>query len=122
MYEGPNEMKAARIHGFGSPDVIAIDEVPLPTPNEGEIFGASGSRRSGALGCAYSGWSAQAEFAIAIDSGVGFVRRGRSDGSGSYEVQGGPRGLRGYRRSILRRIRGVRSGVSEHDRSKAQIA
>jgi NADPH:quinone reductase-like Zn-dependent oxidoreductase len=31
-------MKAARIHGFGSPDVIAIDEVPLPTPNEGEIL------------------------------------------------------------------------------------
>ena len=31
-------MKAARIHGFGSPDVIAIDEVPMPTPNEGEIL------------------------------------------------------------------------------------
>lgn len=29
MYERANEMKAARIHGFGSPDVIAIDEVPL---------------------------------------------------------------------------------------------
>jgi hypothetical protein len=45
VYEGANEMKAARIHGFGSPDVIAIDEVPLPTPNEGEIrTGAGGSR------------------------------------------------------------------------------
>jgi NADPH:quinone reductase-like Zn-dependent oxidoreductase len=31
-------MKAARIHEFGSPDVIMIDDVPPPTPNEGEIL------------------------------------------------------------------------------------
>src|SRR5581483_9604381 len=31
-------MKAARIHEFGSPDVIRIDDVPQPTPNEGEIL------------------------------------------------------------------------------------
>jgi NADPH:quinone reductase-like Zn-dependent oxidoreductase len=31
-------MKAARIHEFGSPDVIRIDEVPQPTPHEGEIL------------------------------------------------------------------------------------
>jgi len=31
-------MKAARIHGFGSPGVIVIDDVPRPTPNEGEIL------------------------------------------------------------------------------------
>lgn len=31
-------MKAARIHEFGSPDVIRIDDVPTPTPNEGEIL------------------------------------------------------------------------------------
>ena len=31
-------MKAARIHEFGSPDVIRIDDVPPPTPNEGEIL------------------------------------------------------------------------------------
>ena len=30
-------MKAARIHAFGSPDVIRIDDVPPPTPNAGEI-------------------------------------------------------------------------------------
>ncbi len=31
-------MKAARIHEFGSPGVIVIDAVPLPTPNEGEVL------------------------------------------------------------------------------------
>ena len=31
-------MKAARIHEFGSPDVIRIDDVAPPTPNEGEIL------------------------------------------------------------------------------------
>lgn len=33
-----DKMKAARIHEFGSPDVIRIDDVPPPTPNEGEIL------------------------------------------------------------------------------------
>jgi NADPH:quinone reductase-like Zn-dependent oxidoreductase len=31
-------MKAARIHGFSSPDVIVIDDVPTPTPNDGEVL------------------------------------------------------------------------------------
>jgi len=31
-------MRAARIHGFGSPDVIVIDDVPTPTPNDGEVL------------------------------------------------------------------------------------
>jgi len=31
-------MKAARIHQFGSPDVIVIDDVPRPTPKEGEVI------------------------------------------------------------------------------------
>ena len=30
-------MRAARIHGFGSPDVIVIDDVPTRTPNDGEV-------------------------------------------------------------------------------------
>jgi NADPH:quinone reductase-like Zn-dependent oxidoreductase len=30
-------MKAERIYGFGSPDVIVIDDVPTPTPNDGEV-------------------------------------------------------------------------------------
>lgn len=31
-------MKAARIHRFGSPDVIQIDEISRPTPGRGEIL------------------------------------------------------------------------------------
>ena len=31
-------MKAARIHEFGSPEVIRIDDVPQPTPNEGQVL------------------------------------------------------------------------------------
>ncbi len=30
-------MKAARIHRFGGPDVIVLDDVPKPSPNEGEV-------------------------------------------------------------------------------------
>jgi NADPH:quinone reductase-like Zn-dependent oxidoreductase len=30
-------MKAGRIHHFGPPDAIVIDEVPCPKPNEGEL-------------------------------------------------------------------------------------
>src|SRR4051812_25855533 len=35
---GEEKMKAARIHEFGSPDVIRIDDLPPPTPNAGEIL------------------------------------------------------------------------------------
>jgi NADPH:quinone reductase-like Zn-dependent oxidoreductase len=31
-------MKAARIHRYGPPDVIAIDDLPLPTPEAGEVL------------------------------------------------------------------------------------
>ena len=31
-------MKAARIHRFGAPDVITIDDLPRPTPKEGEVL------------------------------------------------------------------------------------
>ena len=31
-------MKAARVHEFGSPEMIRIDDVPQPTPNEGQIL------------------------------------------------------------------------------------
>jgi len=31
-------VKAARTHEFGSPEVIRIDDVPQPTPNEGAIL------------------------------------------------------------------------------------
>ena len=32
------QVKAARTHEFGSPEVIRIDDVPQPTPNEGAIL------------------------------------------------------------------------------------
>jgi len=31
-------MKAARIHQFGSPEVVVIDELPQPTPRAGEVL------------------------------------------------------------------------------------
>ena len=31
-------MKAARIHRFGPPDVIVIDDLPCPTPGAGEVL------------------------------------------------------------------------------------
>jgi NADPH:quinone reductase-like Zn-dependent oxidoreductase len=31
-------MKAGRIHSFGAPNAIVIDEIPCPTPDEGELI------------------------------------------------------------------------------------
>jgi NADPH:quinone reductase-like Zn-dependent oxidoreductase len=31
-------MKAARIRRFGAPDVIVIDDLPLPTPGDGDVI------------------------------------------------------------------------------------
>ena len=31
-------MKAARIHSFGSPDVVAVEDVPVPPPGPGEVL------------------------------------------------------------------------------------
>ncbi len=31
-------MKAARIHNFGSPDVVVVEDVPVPSPGPGEIL------------------------------------------------------------------------------------
>jgi len=36
--ENGHLMKAARIHQFGSPDVIVIDDVPKPRPGPGEVL------------------------------------------------------------------------------------
>ena len=35
--EGLN-MKAARIHRFGAPDVVVVEEVPCPAPAAGELL------------------------------------------------------------------------------------
>ena len=31
-------MKAIRIHGFGDPEVLELDDVPIPQPGEGELL------------------------------------------------------------------------------------
>ena len=31
-------MKAIRIHGFGDPEVLELDDVPIPLPGEGELL------------------------------------------------------------------------------------
>src|SRR6266568_5304309 len=31
-------MKAGRIHQFGPPDVVVIEEIPIPTPKDGEVL------------------------------------------------------------------------------------
>ena len=42
---GPGTMKAARVHRFGPPDVIVLEDVPRPVPGDGEVLvrvGAAG--------------------------------------------------------------------------------
>ena len=36
--EGGNSMKAARIHKFRGPEVIVIEDVPVPVPASGEML------------------------------------------------------------------------------------
>ncbi len=31
-------MKAVQIHGFGGPDALVLDELPIPSPGEGEVL------------------------------------------------------------------------------------
>jgi NADPH:quinone reductase-like Zn-dependent oxidoreductase len=35
---GPGAMKAARVHRFGPPDVISLEETPWPTPGSGQVL------------------------------------------------------------------------------------
>ena len=35
---GSSNMKAARIHRFGAPDVVVVEEVPRPAPAAGELL------------------------------------------------------------------------------------
>ena len=34
----PNTMKAVRVHKFGGPEVLVIDELPIPSPGTGELL------------------------------------------------------------------------------------
>jgi hypothetical protein len=47
-------MKSVRIHEFGPPNVIVIDDLPKPTTGDRRGLGARGSNRGGALGYADS--------------------------------------------------------------------
>ena len=31
-------MKALRFHSFGSPDVLAVEDIPMPEPGAGEVL------------------------------------------------------------------------------------
>src|SRR4051812_12782082 len=35
---GRRKMKAIRIHGFGGPEVLQLDDVPIPQPGEDELL------------------------------------------------------------------------------------
>lgn len=40
-------MKAARIHAFGPPEVIFLDDIPKPVPAEGQVIGRSRQQELG---------------------------------------------------------------------------
>jgi NADPH:quinone reductase-like Zn-dependent oxidoreductase len=46
-------MKAARIHNFGPPDVVLMEDVPRPVPAAGEVLVRGGRRRCGSVGCTH---------------------------------------------------------------------
>jgi hypothetical protein len=36
--QAKSTMKAVRIHGYGGPEVLAFEEVPVPKPGHGEVL------------------------------------------------------------------------------------
>jgi NADPH:quinone reductase-like Zn-dependent oxidoreductase len=32
------QMKAVRIHGFGPPEVVVVEDIPKPSPRKGEVL------------------------------------------------------------------------------------
>jgi NADPH:quinone reductase-like Zn-dependent oxidoreductase len=36
--EGESAVKAARIHTFGAPDVVVVEDVPMPSPGPNEVL------------------------------------------------------------------------------------
>lgn len=92
---GEEKMKAARIHEFGSPDVITIDDVPPPTPNAGEILVRVAAAGVGPWDALFRERKVVVNSPLPLILGVGFIRRGRSDGTQSHEFQGRRRSLRG---------------------------
>src|SRR4051812_39723477 len=35
--KGPSRMKAIRVHAFGEPDVLQLEDLPDPTPGPGQV-------------------------------------------------------------------------------------
>jgi NADPH:quinone reductase-like Zn-dependent oxidoreductase len=61
-------MKAVRIHRFGGPEVVMIEDVPVPTRGEQEVLVHVAAAGVGPVGCAHSRGQKQGEPAPTADA------------------------------------------------------
>ena len=43
-------MKAVRIHGFGPPEVVIVEDIPKPAPGKGEVLVGVAAAGVGSMG------------------------------------------------------------------------
>ncbi len=113
--------KAARIHRFGSPEVVVIDDVPVPAPAAGEVLVRVSHCGSRTVGCAHPGKQERSAIAAADHAGIGSVGDHRRLAPGVDEIPGGRQGIWRHQPRVRRSACGVRGGQSEHDGAQARI-
>src|SRR4030095_5600051 len=82
-------MKAARIHEFGSPDVIRIDDVPPPMPNEGEILVRVAAAGGGPWDALFRERKYPVSSPLPLILGTGLSRVGEATGPGVRKFRAG---------------------------------
>jgi len=115
-------MQAGRIHRFGSPEVIVIDEIPRPVPGEGEVLVRAAAAGVGPWDALIREKKSVVDLQLPITlgsdlSGIVEVSRARR-----HRFSPGRRSVRRHQQELLWSICRIRSGVSLHDCSQTPLA
>ena len=114
-------MKAGRIHHFGPPNAIVIDEMPCPTPDEGELVVRVAAAGVGPWDALIREGKSVVQLSLPIILGSDLAGIVDSVGTGSHSVQAGRRGFRRHKQTILRRLCRIRGGVGTDGSRKAEV-
>ena len=108
-------MKAARIHRFGPPDVIVIDDVPKPRPGPGEVLVRVAAAGVGPWDASDPRAQERSKSHSATHSRFRFVGRNRRGWARRRDVPCGTRGLRSDQSRFLRSVHPVRNCLRQDD-------
>jgi NADPH:quinone reductase-like Zn-dependent oxidoreductase len=100
-------MRAARIHSFGSPEVIVLEEMPKPVPAAGEVLVRIKAAGVGPWGWLDQGRKECSAAAPSSHAGVRHRRDRRGDGSRGLRTFRRGRSVWREQRTLYRRLRGV---------------